>query len=108
MIALLNLYEIGKQNKNKQVSAEKTHQHLIDTILANKWDEQLILTVAKIKSFFQLTPVKINKAIESSKLIELDPDDVESAEIKIVGQEAESDNTLSLLDIEIEEEGEEC
>jgi hypothetical protein len=50
---LKELYKIGKYNKKQKVGAGRAHQILVDTLLFDKWDKQLDLTVPKIKAFFQ-------------------------------------------------------
>ena len=48
---LKELYDLGKNNKKRTVSAERAHDILSNSILADKWDEKLILTVPRIKAF---------------------------------------------------------
>ena len=65
---LKELYDIGKRNKKQTVGAERAHQILVETLLFDKWDKQLDLTVPKIKAFFQMTPAKMDDAIQISAL----------------------------------------
>ena len=68
----------------------------MDTILTHHWDKRLILTVAKIKAFFQLKPQKMEEAIRSC---ELEVEDVLKAEEVIIASELEA-NAQSLQDID--------
>ena len=81
---LKELYDIGKVNKKRKVGAERAHQILLDTVVVDRWDQKLALTVPKIKAFFQLTPRKMEDAIESH---ELAADDVANATALLVERE---------------------
>ena len=48
---LKELYDLGKNNKKHTVSAERAHDILSNSILADKWDEKLIFIVPRIKAF---------------------------------------------------------
>jgi hypothetical protein len=93
---LKELYDIGKTNKKKKVGAERAHQILVDALIFNKWDQQLDLTVPKIKAFFQMTPAKMNDAIQMSVLA---AEDVEEASRCVIDIEREA-TALSMMDID--------
>jgi hypothetical protein len=73
---LKELYEIGKHNKKQKVGAERAHQILDDTLLFDKWDKQLDLAVPKIKAFFQMSPKKMEDALND---LVIPDEDVDSA-----------------------------
>jgi hypothetical protein len=58
------------------VGAERAHQILVDTLLFDKWDQQLDLTVPKIKAFFQMSPKKMEDALND---LVIPDEDVDSA-----------------------------
>lgn len=64
---LKELYDIGKTSKKQKVTAERAHQILVDTIISDDWEQQLVVTVPKIKSFFQMTPARMRDAIKETK-----------------------------------------
>lgn len=37
-----SFYNIGKVNKRQKVGAERAHQIILDTLIFDKWDQQLI------------------------------------------------------------------
>lgn len=49
---LKQLYDIGKKSKKQKITAERAYQILIDTVIFDDWEQQLVVTVPKIKSFF--------------------------------------------------------
>jgi hypothetical protein len=61
IVKLQQLYQKGKDCKSRKVSADKAHQILLTEIIPNNWHAQCIVTVAKIKAFFSLTPKKMDK-----------------------------------------------
>ena len=90
---LKELYDLGKNNKKHTVSAERAHDILSNSILADKWDEKLILTVPRIKAFFQLTP---SKMIETLNTNEINNDDVKLVTLNIVRDERDA-NAVELI-----------
>ena len=84
---LKELYNIGKRNKKRKVSADRAHQILMDTILIHHRDKKLILSVAKIKAFFQLTPQKMEESIRTCTL---ETEEVLEAEQKLIAAERET------------------
>lgn len=68
LVKLKELYDIGKKSKKQKITSERAHKILMDTILSNDWEQQLVVTVPKIKSFFQKTPAKMSEAIEKAKI----------------------------------------
>ena len=63
---LQGLYDIGKQDKKRKLSADRALQIILDEIISDNWDERLIVTVPRIKAFFGLTPAKQQNAIQDS------------------------------------------
>ena len=96
LVKLKELYDVGKVNKKQKVGAERAHQILLDTLIFNKWDQQLDLTVPKIKAFFQMTPKKMEDAIDTS---EIPSDDVDEASRHLIEQEIEI-SALSMMESE--------
>lgn len=62
---------------------------LLNSIVANCWDQKLILTVPKVKAFFQLTPRKMEETLKSN---ELQDNDVEAAALLLAERELESED----------------
>ena len=91
---LKELYDIGKSNKKLKVNAERAHQILVDTLIFDRWDHQLDLTVPKIKAFFSLTGRKMDEAITA---LEIPFDDVDAVSRRLVECERHA-TALSLLD----------
>eukprot|EP00559_Dactyliosolen_fragilissimus_P007958 CAMPEP_0184871406 /NCGR_PEP_ID=MMETSP0580-20130426/40701_1 /TAXON_ID=1118495 /ORGANISM="Dactyliosolen fragilissimus" /LENGTH=1005 /DNA_ID=CAMNT_0027374063 /DNA_START=1121 /DNA_END=4139 /DNA_ORIENTATION=- len=85
-VKLKELYDIGKVNKKQKVGAERAHQILLDTLIFDKWDQQLDLTVPKIKAFFQMTPRKMEDVINAA---EIPSEDVDEASRDIIEDELE-------------------
>jgi len=91
---LKELYDIGKNKKKLKVNAERAHQILVDTLIFDRWDHQLDLTVPKIKAFFSLTTRKMDEDISA---LEIPFEDIDTVSRRLV--ECERDITaLSLLD----------
>ena len=86
----------GKDNNKRKVCAERAHQILVDTVLFDKWDQQLDLTVPKIKAFFAMTPKKMEDALKD---LEIPCEDVESAARDLVECEHEC-SAQTLMDNE--------
>jgi hypothetical protein len=91
VVVLKELYDRGCASKKKKVGHERAHIVLKNGLLASKWDLLLTVTVTKIKAFFQLTPKKMQEAIDSS---ELQPEDVAQAKIDLL-QETVMEETIS-------------
>lgn len=87
---------IRKVDKRKKYLAEKVHDILLHEFINNEWDWQLKLTVAKSKSFFQITSALINEAKESQGV---DKDDIEVIERKIISEIAKKE-ALDVQDLE--------
>lgn len=81
---LYMLYMQGKRDKKHRVSAEKAHRILLETVLSSNWKEQVNVTVAKIKAFFQMTPHKIQRTMHLSRI---DCEEVEEAELELINAE---------------------
>ena len=64
-----------------EVSAESAHRILFDSVVFRKWDELLVVTVPKIKAFYQLTSKTMDEVLE--RLV-LDADDFENAAKDII------------------------
>lgn len=58
----------------------------MDSLLVDKWDEQLVVTVLKIKTFFQLTPAKMDNILNK---LQLDADDVEEVTRELIKRQRE-------------------
>ena len=95
---LKELYDIGKNNKKRKVGAERAHQILIDTILLKNWDQQLDVTVPKIKAFFAMTPTKQKNTIDQ---LLIDTEDVKEATEDLLENERNA-QALSLVDVDLE------
>lgn len=95
-IKLKELYDLGAKNKEHRVSAERAQRILLETVLLDKWEEKLTVTIAKIKSFFSADHAKQRRAIE---LEVLEAQDVERATDEIIAAE-EAKHALDLLDVE--------
>mmetsp|Transcript_21013 Transcript_21013/g.29472 ORF Transcript_21013/g.29472 Transcript_21013/m.29472 type:complete len:980 (-) Transcript_21013:30-2969(-) len=93
-VKLKELYNIGKVNKKQKVGAERAHQILLDTLIFDKWDQQLDLTVPKIKAFFQMTPRKMEDVINAA---EIPSEDVDEASRDIIQDELEM-SALTMID----------
>ena len=91
---LKELCDIGKVNKKQKVGAERAHQILLDTLIFDKWDQQLDLTVPKIKALFQMTPKKMGNAVNAS---EIPSEDVDEASRQLVDIELQF-SALSMMD----------
>mmetsp|Transcript_4151 Transcript_4151/g.8033 ORF Transcript_4151/g.8033 Transcript_4151/m.8033 type:complete len:122 (-) Transcript_4151:72-437(-) len=98
LVKLKELYDIGKKNKKQKVSAERAHQILIDTILVDKWADQLDVTVPKIKAFFSMNPAKQKGTIEQ---LSIEPEALTEAVRELVEDERNAE-ALSLVDLEME------
>ena len=96
---LIELYQLGKACKKQKVSAESAHRILFDSVVFDKWDEQLVVTVPKIKAFFQLTPKKMDDVLE--RLV-LDADDVENATKDIIDFERHIE-AATIDDVEVDQ-----
>ena len=66
---------IGKVNKKQKVGAERAHQIILDTLIFDKWDQQLDLTVPKIMAFFQMTQRKMEDVINAAEIPSYDVDE---------------------------------
>ncbi|XP_040564364.1 uncharacterized protein [Lepeophtheirus salmonis] len=52
------LYQYGRSDKNRKMSADRTRQIIIDEIITYRWDDRVVLTIPRIKAFFQMKPEK--------------------------------------------------
>ena len=48
----------GNKNKNRIITAENAYDILNKTVIQYDWEQQMIMYVPKIKSFFYKTPEK--------------------------------------------------
>ncbi len=94
IMKLKELYDVGKTSKKRKVGAERAHQILLDTVIFDQWDQQLVVTVPKIKAFFQLNPRKMEKALDSCSL---EVEEVDEAARALVEDER-AINAESLMD----------
>lgn len=92
---LYRLYTLGqgKGNTSRRVTAEKAYSLLVGVTVQFDWSQRLVLSVAKIKAFFQKTPAKMKDIIQE-KVNDITPEDVEriEAEDAYEQQEMEDDN----------------
>ena len=65
IIKLKQLYQQGKVCKSRKVSADYAHKILMADVIPHDWYAQCVVTVAKIKAFFSLTPKKMTQLLES-------------------------------------------
>lgn len=94
LLKLKELYDIGKVNKKQNVGAERAHQILLDTVVVDRWNQKLIVTVPKIKAFFQFTPKKMEDTLASHEIEDVDVND---AAIGLVEAEREL-SAMEMLD----------
>ncbi len=94
LLKLKELYDIGKVNKKQKVGAERAHQILLDTVVVDRWDQKFIITVPKIKAFFQLTPKKMEDTLASHEIEDVDVND---AAVRLVEAEREL-SAMEMLD----------
>ena len=80
---LKEVYDIGKVNKKQKVGAERAHQIILETLIFDKWDQQLDLTMPKIKAFFQMRKKKMEDAINTSEIPSEDVDDTSRQLVRI-------------------------
>jgi hypothetical protein len=67
---LKQLYDSGKGDKSKRISADRAHVIIMEQVAACDWHEQMICTIARIKVFFSQTPAKMSKLIRQSEEVE--------------------------------------
>lgn len=67
---LIELYDLGRNNKKRKVGTERAHP-ILDTILVGNCAEMLHVTIPKINAFFALTPNKQKSTIEQLKDVHL-------------------------------------
>lgn len=97
---LVELYNIGRNDKKKKVTAERAHQVVVDTVIAGSWDEILLCSVSKIKAFFQLTPKKMEQTVAKGRL----GNDAMYYSTRDMMLEEREDAALTLLDGEDDED----
>ena len=88
MMKLVELYQIGKANKKRKISANRAKEILNTTLISDRWYDQLIVTVPKIKAFFSMAPAKMQIALQKA---ELDQDDVDNAAAELVNETNEEE-----------------
>ena len=82
MAKLVELYNIGKANKKHKVSADWAKEILNTMLIHARWDDQLIITVPKIKAFFSMAPSKIMvRAIELAEVEQVDVDQAAAEQV---------------------------
>ena len=97
ILKLMELYNMGNQDKKNKVSAERSHQIIVQDILFDQWDLQLDVTIPKIKAFFSMTPARMSRTLQTAELVD---DDVLNAEMELVQCE-NADESLLPMDVEI-------
>jgi len=58
---LSELYNIGSIHKSRKFSPDAALRTIVDSIIHDKWDQRIVLTVPKIKAFFQNKDKKKHK-----------------------------------------------
>ena len=53
----------GNKNKNRQITVDKAYAILIGTVIKYNREQKMTLSVPKIKSFFSMTPEKMQDII---------------------------------------------
>ena len=63
---LYRLYTLGqgKGNTSRRVTAEEAYSLLVGVTVQFDWSQRLVLSVAKIKAFFQKTPAKMKDIMQ--------------------------------------------
>lgn len=105
MHKLHQLYIRGKEQKKRKVSADRALQIVRDEIIYADWNQQLDVTIPKIKAFFSMTPAKQTKLLEealenaeATPLLNQFDDSVQLTELK--GIESEKQYVaMNLLDV---------
>ena len=91
MAKLVELYNIGKANKKHKVSADRAKEILNTTLIHARWDDQLTITVPKIKAFFSMAPSKI--MVRAIGLAEVEQVDVDQAAAEQVNEQNNQEQT---------------
>ena len=53
----------GNKNKNRKITVDKAYAILIGTVIKYNREQKMTLSVPKIKSFFSMTPEKMQDII---------------------------------------------
>ncbi len=80
MKALIAWWMQGNKDKSAKVSAERARDLLVEGIIRGDWEEQLNLSIPKIKAFFSLTPKKMDEMSRATSSEEDDQNFVEQVE----------------------------
>ena len=62
---LAELFSIGHKNKKRRISCEKSQEILIQSVIEYNWEQRLIITGPRIKSFFNTSSEKQQQQISS-------------------------------------------
>ena len=68
MKKLNELFETGRKDKKRRVSADRAWKILVDQIIECDWEQRVLITVPRIKAFFQLDRDKQTKLINDNDL----------------------------------------
>ena len=76
---LAKLYELGKVDKKRKISADRAMKILIDDYIYDDWEQRVIISVLRIKAFFALSPAsrKMDQYQQSVQHMEEDEMDKE-------------------------------
>ena len=69
----------SEKEKNRWITAEKSYDIFLDTVIKYDWQQKMTLSVPKIKSFFSKTPEK-NQDIIQGAADDITNDDMEQME----------------------------
>ena len=59
---LSDLYQLGHVDKKRKISADRALRILIEELIYDDWEQQVVISVPRIKAFFSLSPAKQNNA----------------------------------------------
>ena len=55
---LSDLYQLGHVDKKRKISADRALRILIEELIYDDWEQQVVISVPRIKAFFSLSPAK--------------------------------------------------
>ena len=64
---LRKMFVIGKIDKKRRVSAESAFQQVVDGVIFDNWDQQLVVSVPRIKAYFSMIKKEQDKNISDPK-----------------------------------------
>jgi hypothetical protein len=91
MKALIGWWMQGNKDKSAKVSAERARDLLVEGIIRGDWEEQLNLSIPKIKAFFSKNKTDMDKLMAQCKVLTEAADAVHDAEV-VVDMVASNDN----------------